>query len=501
MQQQLQQRGQPEQISWARAIIFGVGFFFITAMLIGQIPGYIFTEMIAPSLDTLERALLTLALLLLGGFVLIQVIVLLFDPKPLVPPIIFTVLGAILTIGGLALTVWANFTGCDAKHPTCNQYFPYAETNWNSLLGGKFLWFQAGAVDFVAIGLIILGVGLGMIFYSVLATREQRNPDRRDLGTTPAIRSMLIAGTVLLVVFLVFYTYYNDKGLAAVLFPHNEVWGLKILQLILAIVLGAAIFLTLGAFALRLHYLMRPVRKRTMSALYLVGALGLAQLGVISLIAWAVVYPLLAWIHTWTFIGLNEYLTVCSKPALIPASCSFSEKSGYIVDTLITSGLVVLLFGAIAFWKKNRNLVIIGGFVTVTVIAMATLLLHTGPDQLLVGMLLCGAMLVLATIWTSVARREFAVVGENKLGCIGQWLVVGTCLFIYLGAFAFFSIPDWFPENGPNVPFVSGLIIPAPAQPGQPPNVGQNDALIMLVIMAILAGVQFYFLARNRYKV
>jgi hypothetical protein len=102
-------------------------------------------------------------------------------------------------------------------------------------------------------------------------------------------------------------------------------------------------------------------------------------------------------------------------------------------------------------------------------------------------MMLCVAILILAAVWTAVSRGEFAVVGENKLGCLGQWLVVGTCLFVYLAAFAFFSIPSFnAEETPPNIPFVPG---------------GTSDAFVMLVILGLLAGIQFFFLTRNRYRV
>ncbi|MBO0778339.1 MAG: hypothetical protein J2P37_05875 [Ktedonobacteraceae bacterium] len=492
--QHTQQREVPERISWARALIFAVGFFFIAAILIGQIPGYVFTEMTAASLDGLERGLLGLGVVMLAGFTIIQVIVLLFDPKPLIPPIIFTLLGAVSAIAGFALTVWSSLFG--------NQYFPSVNTSILPLLGGKFLWFQPNVIDFVMLGLAILTVGLAMIFYSILAIREQSNPDRRDPGTTPGIRLLIIASSILLVIFLVVYTYVNNEGLAIAWFgAKGAEAGLRYINFGASIFLGLAILLASAAFLLRLHYLMRPVRKRTMAPLYAVGALGLAQSAAILILAWIVIYPLIAWMHTWSFIGLNSYLTVCSKSELIPASCTFSQQAGYIIDTAVTSASFGLLMGAIWAWKSHRNLVIVGSFVTVGVVAFATLLLHTAPDQLLVAFLLCGAMLVLVTIWTSVARREFAVIGENNLGCLGQWLIFGTCLFIYLGAFAYFSIPEWAPENEPNIPFVSGLLVPPPTPAGSVPLVGTADAIVMLVLMAILGGLQFYFLTRNRYKV
>jgi len=273
--QQAQQREIPERISWARAMIFAVGFFFIAAILVGQLPGYINLMMTAASLLGLEQGLLALAAVCLGGFIVIQTIVMLFDPKPVVPPIIFSGLGAILTVGGLALLLWAVFTN--------NQFFPSSNTSWASVLGGTVLWFQPGAVDFVMLGAVIFGIGVALIFYSVLALGELRNPDRSDKGTTPVIRILIAVGAVLLIAFTLFYTYVSDQGLAYQLFPGNPVTGQLIIDTLINCFLGIAIFCVLGAFALRLHYLMRPVRKRTMGPLYMVGTRGLAQIGAICL--------------------------------------------------------------------------------------------------------------------------------------------------------------------------------------------------------------------------
>ncbi len=497
--QQTQRRDISEQMSWARAMIFAVGFFFIAALLIGQIPSYITTEITAASLVGAEQGSLAMGLTCLGGFAIVQVIMLLFDPKPIVLPIIFPGLGTLLSLGGLAIMLLAVLTGCSKDQPACNQYFPTAHTNLLPLLGGKFLWFQPEAFDLVMIGAVILGVGAAMVFYGLLAMGEQRNPDRRDLGTTPLIRIMIIAATVILVVFLFFYTYVNDAGLGYTLIPGHPFRGQKIVDLVLSTILGIAIFLTLGAFALRLHYLMRPVRKRTMSGLYAIGALGLAQLGALLLLFGLFVYPLIDWMHSWSFIGLGSFLTICSNSTAIPASCSFSPQAGYLVDAIVSTNFFALLMATIWAWKAHRNLVVIGGVVTVAVLALSTLLVHMHPEELLIAMLLCGAALVLAAIWTSVARREFAVVGEKNLGCMGMWLMVGTCLFIYLAAFAFFSIPG-FRETEPNIPFISGLAIPAAAA-GQAPTLGTADAVVMLVVMGILAAIQFFFLVRNRYRV
>jgi len=484
-------------------MIFAVGFFLIAAILVGQLPSYIYNLATASTLEGAEQGSLALAVVCFSGFAIIQVIVLLFDPKPLIPPTLLTGLGAILALAGLALDIWASVTGCTADVlTTCNQYFPQATTNLNPILGGKFLWLRPGAIDFVMLGFALLGVGFAMIFYSVLAIREQRDSDRRDLGTTPAVRYMLIGGVMLLILFLVLYTLFDNQALGAQVFSgFPPSFGLKIFSLIDGIILGAAIFLTIAALALRLHYLMRPVRKRTMPGLYAIGALGLAQTGAILLLFWLLVYPLVAWMYSWSFIGLGSFLVNCSQKIDVPGSCTFSQDAGYIIDTIVSSNFFALLLAAIWGWKSNRNLVIIGGVVITAVIAAATFMVHTAPSQILVAMALCVAMLVVGVIWTSVARREFAVVGENNLGCLGMWLVMGTCLFIYLASFAFFSIPVWPPETEPNVTFQPGLLVPPPTAAGQTPIVPALDAIVMLVVMGVLAGIQFYFLTRNRYKV
>jgi hypothetical protein len=484
--QQTQQRELPERMSWARAMIFATGFFFIAAIFIGQLPGYVFLQMTAATLQGLEIGSLALAAVGIGVFIVIQVIVLLFDPKPLVSPRIFSVLGFLFAAGGLALLLWAVLTG--------NQYFPHAGSTWNPVLGGTLLWFEPGAVDFAMVGATLLGIGIAMMFYAELAVREQRNPDRSDPGTTPAIRTMIGLAASLLLLFMVFYTFVDDKGLARFFDPTSGVAQTQlIIDLVINSILGIAIFLALGAFALRLHYLMRPVRKRTMSRFYLIGALGLAQMGVIFFLVWLLVYPAITWMHSWTFIGLGDYLTLCAKKTAVPASCSFSAQFGYLVDAIITTTFFFALMGSIWAWKTNRNLVVIGGVVITAVLGLATLLVHLHPNEVLIALLLCGGILIVATLWTNVARREFAIVGENNLGCIGMWLVVGTCLFIYLASFAFFAIPG-FNETEPNIPFVPGVAIYVSDK-------GRPDAIIMMLIIGALAGIQFFFLVRNRYKV
>ncbi len=105
--QQVQQRELPERISWARALIFASGFFLIAAILLGQLPSVVYAEMTSATLEQFEQLCLSLGFVCLGSFAIVQVIVLLFDPKPLVRPVIFTVLGVILAAAGFALSLWA----------------------------------------------------------------------------------------------------------------------------------------------------------------------------------------------------------------------------------------------------------------------------------------------------------------------------------------------------------------------------------------------------------
>ena len=487
--QQAQQRETGERISWARALIFAVGFFFIAALLIGQLPSYVNLEMISSSLVGLERAMLAIAFVCLGGFLVVQVIVMLFDPRPVVPPIIFAGLGFILAVAGTVLIFWAAISG--------NQTFPGAGTFWNPTLGGTVLWFPANSVDFVALGAILLFVGAAWCFYGVLAMREQSDPDRRDPGTTRGVRTLITVGTVMLVVFMLFFAFISPERLATAIDPscpvaalHGCSWstGLFWVNTAYNLFLVIAIFCTLGALALRLHYLMRPTRKNTMSALYAVGV-NLAPIGVLCLVIWFGLYPFITWLHSLPALG--PFFTVCARKSAIPQSCGFSQEGGDLVGAILTVNGFTLMVAAIWAWRTKRNLVVIGSVITAVLLSLLTLLTHIEfvagyPYQAIIALMLCAGGLILTTIWTSVARREFAVVGERPLGCLGMWLVVGTCLFIYIAAFGFFSLPGFSDPTEPNIPFSPG---------------SQLDAIIVVVIMGILAAIQFYFLARNRYRV
>lgn len=481
--QQAQQRETGDRISWARALIFAVGFFFIAAFLVGQIPSYINSAMTASSLVGFEQAMLAIAFVGLGGFLVVQAIVMLFDPKPVVPPIIFAGLGFIIAVLGAALAGWASWSG--------NQVFPTATIKWNPIWGGSVLWFPPGSVDLVALGATMVFVGLAWLFYGVLAIKEQSDPDRRDPGTTPAIRWMIALSALMLIVFMLLFAFVSPDGLARAISPEDPNAALFWVNTFYNLFLIVAIILTLGAFALRLHYLMRPVRSRTMSGLYAVG-INLAPIGALCLVVWFAIYPFTYWLHFLPALG--PFFTNCALKSQIPLSCSYTQEGGDLIGTILTMNSFAILMAAVWAWRTKRNLVVIGSLTIAALLGLSTLLTHIEydvPYQATIALLLTGASLLLVSIWTSVARREFAVVGEKPLGCLGMWLVVGTCLFVYIAAFAFFSIPG-FRDTETNVPFVPGALIGSKAQ---------LDAVVVVVLLGILAGIQFYFLARNRYRV
>src|SRR5579859_4178692 len=91
-------------MSWARAVVMATGFFFATAILLGQIPSYFYTISTLSTLTRFEQGTLDLGLLAVGfGLVSLEVS-LLYDPKPLIPWFLFAVAGlAIAAVGGFFL--------------------------------------------------------------------------------------------------------------------------------------------------------------------------------------------------------------------------------------------------------------------------------------------------------------------------------------------------------------------------------------------------------------
>src|SRR2546425_219065 len=143
--------------------------------------------------------------------------------------------------------------------------------------------------------------------------------------------------------------------------------------------------------------LLRPVRKRTMSGLYLVG-INLAQVGAVFLLVWFVIYPAIAWMHSWSFIGLGSYLTLCARQTAVPASCSFSQQAGYIIDAVVTTNFFILLIAAVFVWRKKRNLVIVSSITITAVVGLANPVGHMYPGENFFFLLFFGARFGLSAL-------------------------------------------------------------------------------------------------------
>jgi len=59
-------REHEKPMSWPRAMLIAVGFFFVTAIFLGQIPSYVYTVATLSTLQRLEQGFLSLGLLSLG---------------------------------------------------------------------------------------------------------------------------------------------------------------------------------------------------------------------------------------------------------------------------------------------------------------------------------------------------------------------------------------------------------------------------------------------------
>src|SRR6185437_7023424 len=122
-------REHEKPMSWARAVVMAVGFFFLAIILVGQVPGYFFTISTLAKLTRLEQGFLDMGLLSVGLGVIALEIALLYDPRPLIPWPIFAVLGAGITAIG-AFFDFQVFTG--AWH----EYLPDAITS-TQVVNGK----------------------------------------------------------------------------------------------------------------------------------------------------------------------------------------------------------------------------------------------------------------------------------------------------------------------------------------------------------------------------
>jgi hypothetical protein len=107
-------------MSWARAVLIATGFFFITAILVGQLPSYIFTISTLSTLSRFEQGALDLGLLAVGFGMIAFAVVFLYDPKPIVPWPLFAVVGLALLVVG-AYMDWQVWIGLHGQNPLTGQ--------------------------------------------------------------------------------------------------------------------------------------------------------------------------------------------------------------------------------------------------------------------------------------------------------------------------------------------------------------------------------------------
>jgi hypothetical protein len=318
--------------------------------------------------------------------------------------------------------------------------------------------------------MIVMGTGFGVLVYALLAwaglRRGLEGPARDFLAWGAAI-----IAAILMVIYVVLYTFQGDNILGL---------GNGPALLIGNIVLGIALLLAFGAVQIWFLPVMIAERRRYMPASYLIVAFGLLPMFVTFLVLFLIGYPLVNWIHSWD--GTN-FLTVCAVKTDVPATCTFTQYSGYILVTLANGAFFTAGLAAIYWWRKNRQAVILSTVVSFLLCAFAAVVIHT-DTQLRVALFIGVAILLMAMVWTYSTRSEYASTAAVQLGCAGQWLVLGTVILVYLAGFAFFSFQQFFETEALGITYAGG--------PGQ-----LHDAFWSLLVFGGLGLVQFILLSRR----
>jgi hypothetical protein len=461
-------REHEKPMSWARSIVIATGFFFIAAILIGQIPSYVFTVSTLATLTSFEQGFLALGLLSLGMGLVALEISFLYDPKPLIPWPLFAVAG--LGVGAVgAIVLFLASTG------TVPQFLPTAQDGYYI----TSFWFQPNSIDLISVGLVALLTGLGMFFVAILnpwVLSGRAMGPARDL----LVRVCITAAIGIAALYLFLFTFAPTIFQPGPKDPPNP-FG------------NVLLFIGLGFALLGLIIWLLPVmthnRQQFMPGVYLSGVVGLIGLVAIPLLlAWFFVYPLVYGIHQ---IDTNQFWVQCSQAKHIPASCTFSPFTGYIICAAVFGGAFTLMLVAHYFWSTRRNTVVIGGVFALVWLGLAASVVHTfyTPDlatQVSTGLLTALSISILAFIYTWATQREFAPTRAQALGCVGQWLVLGTLLLVLLFGYGLLSVPKFFElESGLAFFYVPGVG-------------GLHDAFWVLLLMGGLALWQLALLIRSR---
>lgn len=444
-------------MSWARAIVLAAGLFFVAMILMNQFPGYMYTVFTGARLTKFEQGMLDVSLVSLGLAILLMTVLFLFDPKPVIPPFLVAFFGAVL--GGVGLV------GLILIAATGQQYLPSGSRE-------TLLWLQAGSIDLEAVSMIAMGTGFGVLVYALLAWAGLRK------GLTGAARDFIawgaaIISAILMVLYVVLYTFQGDDILGM---GHGPA------LLVSNVVLGLALLLAFAAVQIWFLPVMIAERRRYMPAAYLIVAFGLLPMFIIFLALFLIGYPLVNWIHSW---DTTNFLTVCAVKTDVPATCTYTQYSGYILATIANGQFFAAGLAGIYFWRSNRPAVILTMVVSFLFCAFSAVVIHT-DTQLRVALFIGTAVLLVAMAWTYSTRHEFASVAATQLGCTGQWLVLGTVILVYLAGFAFLSLQEFFETEALGISYA-----PGPSQ--------VHDAFWSLLVFGGLGLVQFILLAR-RYK-
>ncbi len=472
-------------MSWARAVLIAIGFFFLASILLGQFPSYIFTVSTGATLAHMEQGFLDIAVLSIGIGILCFTISLLYDPRPLLPWPLFALVGLGIAAIGL-YTLYQVSIGIFGTNifgqGGWNEFLPSAVPNGNSVVdwpiaGQTYLghpaWLQLESIDLKSLGMMGTIFGFGLFVIAVLnpfVLSGRLLGPARDLMVRLSLGLAIVIGAIWLTVFTFTPQALQPKSDGT----HGAVGNVLIF---------IGLMLALFALIVWLLPVMTANRQQFMPSVYLHGVVGLlASVGIPFLILWALIYPVVNAIHN---VDSQQFWVSCSKKNDIPGSCTFSPFTGYIICAIVFTSIFGLFVLGMYFWSTRRNSVVLAGTIGLVWVALAATVVHVDdPVQLPIGMLIATGIIVMAFIWTWGNQREFAPVVAEQLGCMGQWLILGTLLLVYLFGFAAFSLPSFFEVEA------LGLFY-------SPGRGGSHDAFWGLLLMGGLAAFQFTILARR----
>ena len=359
------QREHEQPMSWARATLIAVGFFFVSVILLGQVPSYLFTISTNAKLALMEQGFLDLGLISVGLGVLAFEVAFLYDPKPLIPWPLFALLGAAISAVGGYMLLMVTFGGWHEFLPdaTTTQIVVSGHPSFNTTywpdphLGYLFnpAWFQPGSMDLLSIGEIALVIGLGMVGFAILnpfVLSGRLVGPARDL----ILRVCIAASLALVAAWLTVHTF-APAAIDSIQIPQHQpvVLGSMIANVLLFVALGLALF----ALQVWLLPVMVNARQQFMPGVYLHGVVGLlGMVGAPLLLVWALVYPVVNLVHK---LDSQQFWVQCAQANNVPGSCTFTPFTGYIICAIVFSVPFGLLIAGLYFWSTRRNMVVLAG--------------------------------------------------------------------------------------------------------------------------------------------